>query len=115
MKIINSMGPVPRGWENLAKQLHRELMAADPDYELVEITQKFGQLRVYANGLPVIQGIIDKYETSSGGICSHCGDTGETEQEWGKFTTYCDPCREKITGRKKKGKREHKQRDEEEY
>lgn len=115
MKIINSMGKVPRGWENLAKQLHREMMAADPEYQLVEIGEKFGRLRVYANGLPAIQAVIDKYEEVSGEICSNCGDNGDTEQDWGKFTTYCDPCREKITGRKRKARRERKHEDDEEY
>lgn len=98
---FNKGGPVTdykycvgSGWHSLLDQLHAELAEADPDYETLQVKEKFGDLRVYVissmrNG--GTREIISKYENLSSQTCELCGQPGKhTNTSWIK--TLCEEC-----------------------
>ena len=107
------------GWHSLLNELHKELAVINPDYQTVQVKEKFGQLRVYIGGTPIqadimggstgvvnvrikdtatkdnwrkLQDIVDKYEAMSASVCENCGQPGklDTSHYWRK--TLCDSC-----------------------
>lgn len=88
----DEVGP---GWGKLLDQLHAELAAVDPNYQIVQVKEKFGDLRVYieASYPDPLWDIIAAYERLSSGVCENCGQPGKhTDTRWIK--TLCDPCAE---------------------
>lgn len=74
---------IPEGWriafgEMLVDEIAEELKKHDYlyDYRIVEIKEKWGQLRIYDNGVPKgckVWDIIGKYGVLSENICMKCG------------------------------------------
>jgi hypothetical protein len=84
------------GWHGLLDRLHAELAAVDPDYQTVQVKEKFGCLRVYLRNTPdALRDILDRFEALSAGVCENCGKPGAckpgTPHGWIK--TLCDECR----------------------
>jgi len=113
---------MPRGWkiafgEMFCEELRDELLKYKflEEYRVIQVKEKFGQLRWYDNGSPVgskIEDIIDKYSVLSENICICCGkpdvpmcgdywispfckecylkDDYNTEEEWEKYNSERD-------------------------
>jgi hypothetical protein len=61
------------------------------EFEVTQIKEKFGQLRVYTSFYAEeIEDLIDKYSEKSAHICEVCGDVGELKIEGGWYKTVCD-------------------------
>lgn len=106
------------GWGPLLDELHQELITIRPNYEVAQVKEKWGLLRVYIEGTPIqvdatgpqgllhfsiddtatddnweeVQTIIDRYEEKSGTICEYCGGEGELNQAGYWWKTMCPSC-----------------------
>jgi hypothetical protein len=83
---------VEPGWYQLVLDCHKELLAVNPHYTIVQIKQKFGQLRYYINGNDAMtDNIIYNYENKSVVICERCGDPGSTSKVFNFYMqTLCE-------------------------
>lgn len=84
----------PRGWWKsfglmLCEELREELIRCNylRQFRLEQVKEKYGQLRVYTNGVPRychVNDIIRKYSTLSENICIVCGkpDVPITDEGW---------------------------------
>ncbi|WP_344589334.1 hypothetical protein [Actinomadura vinacea] len=110
------MDSVGRGWHPLLRRLHEQLIAVNPDYQVRQLKEKWGMLRIYlATGLQrgdfietgrlpdeqesqrmareddEARRLVRAAEEESGRICESCGEPGEARKErWIK--TLCDDC-----------------------
>ena len=90
------------GWYQLLHNLCQEITdyynekgADTSKIHILQIKEKFGELRFYHNGL--IEGsedIIDKYTDISLQTCMSCGNKGKLRNYGGWLTTLCDSCEE---------------------
>lgn len=84
------------GWSAIIDRLHRELLVLDREYELLQVKEKLGTLRFYAEFRPevrqVCQALIDSAETESALTCERCGAPGRlrTQRRW--QLTLCNRC-----------------------
>lgn len=69
-----------QGWYPIIIACHKELVAIDPDYEIVQIKEKFGGLRYYYSSnhhrKKEMFDIEMKYETLSFSVCEETGKPG---------------------------------------
>ena len=103
---------VGEGWQPLVQRLIEELEAISPDFEIMQVKEKFGGLRFYAHfpeGLVgEMQEVVDRAEADSLQVCERCGKPGTTDDD-GAFwlKTLCEGCRADrlvlIAHRRKKG------------
>lgn len=95
---------MPNGWRKaFGIQFCEELKAALEeeggldDWQIIEIKEKYGELRVYANWyIPRVDAIITKYEDMSRRTCIECGKPA-TKVLIGWISPYCDECATKIS------------------
>lgn len=106
------------GWRPLLVNLHKELLEIAPDYQVSQVKEKWGTLRVYITGTPIrvdaiagnqlfsgrvedtatdpdwrtVQGIVSKYEKQSAEICEDCGRSGHRRNDRFWVRTLCDDC-----------------------
>lgn len=98
-------GTVGKGWHNLVIDLHHQLKALVPDYELQQIKEKFGGLRYYTSFPNSVQqeksdkfyALVEQYEAKSLGICELCGQEGFLVSNGGWFKTLCKEHSEKTS------------------
>lgn len=103
--IYTELDYMPKGWrksfgiqmcKDIAKQLRKEHYLYK--YRILDIKEKYGELRWYDNGHSInISHIIDKYTLLSSKTCINCGNPAK----WislGWINPYCDNC--KIEGNK---------------
>lgn len=93
---------MPDGWrksfgEMMCEEIKEELIKYNclDEYLIIQIKEKFGQLRWYDNGTPIgcnVSRIIDKYSVLSENICIICGkpDVPITKNGW--ISPYCKKC-----------------------
>ena len=104
------------GWIVLVDELHDNLIKIDPWYKLLQVKEKFGGLRFYANHnhkkqcLPVnhVDGDFEECkfhdavsiaETKSWSICRNCGEPSSVSglvdaSQWIPYKSLCVSCRE---------------------
>lgn len=86
---------LPDGWHSLAKAMIDECMAADPTYRIIELKEKWGQMRVYsecATGcFSAIEAIEERYESKTGKVCVKCGAPA-THYTTGWILPICNNC-----------------------
>lgn len=87
------------GWIPLVFELHQQLKSLDPTYEIIQVKEKFGILRVYFRAIDSskyteMEKITSVYEAHSGIICEFCGGFGKSCNLGGWMKTYCDQCYE---------------------
>ena len=94
---------MPYGWKRafgiqMCEEIRQTLLKADylNDYRVVQIKEKFGQLRWYDNGAPEsifreLNDIIYKYEDISERTCICCGRPA-TKISLGWISPFCDKC-----------------------
>lgn len=93
--VADHAGCVGPGWRSLLGKLDIELRAVDPDYEVLEVKEKFGWLRVYLwSSTEEAQEIVSRFEQVSSLICEDCGDVGACDTTMtGWIKTLCMNCR----------------------
>lgn len=86
---LECVGP---GWHPILQRLHDQILAIDSTYEVVQVKEKFGGLRVYllSEPLPVID-LVAKAEVESQRTCEMCGRPG-TQQPGYWIRTRCEEC-----------------------
>lgn len=98
--LIEHFDDVGPGWKSLLERLHVDVTAFVPDYEVEQVKEKFGALRIYLRypadtpALDMVQGLVHTAETESQHICENCGNPGETEG-LGWLKTLCPACRQR--------------------
>lgn len=101
----------PTGWWKafglmMCEELREDLIKYDylDKFRFEEIKEKFGQLRVYYNGIPIesdVNNIIDKYSILSENICIKCGRPDVPMINiTGWISPYCYHCFNKINKRR---------------
>lgn len=84
------------GWSSLLDQLDAELKAIDPDYQTVQVKEKFGNLRVYIEDTGPYPGlmwdVLGKYERLSSEVCEECGQPGTHDNSRYWIKTLCPAC-----------------------
>lgn len=82
---------LPDGWADLVYDLHNAILENDPDYQIVQVKEKFGGLRFYVNQpiSDMSKSLISEAEKSSFEICQDCGATGSLRKR-GWWATLCD-------------------------
>ena len=91
----HAVGP---GWQALIEQLHADLLAIAPDYQIAQIKEKFGGLRYYVDCTPEqtwaiteqMDGLINAAEAKSVTICEVCGKPGTLQVERSWMKTLCE-------------------------
>lgn len=76
---------VPQGWEHLVTTLNDDIATIDPDYKIVQVKEKFGELRYYVRLSLNLDDdthnhafdLIDQATQRSRSICDICGEHGE--------------------------------------
>lgn len=99
------------GWRGILEDLHGVLFALYPEYEVLQVKEKFGGLRVYINHANMDDQTIERMESSirfaeSRAIktCENCGTSAPEGprlprgREVGWYKTFCDMCRDGATG-----------------
>lgn len=89
---IGAVGP---GWTPILVALHIDLVALDPDYQVGQLKEKFGSLRVYLDSdfTPEVEQAIEAATTLSTQTCEVCGRPGSIRhisRFWIK--AVCDGC-----------------------
>jgi hypothetical protein len=101
---------VGEGWRGLVEECHGRLEAAFPEYELLNVKQKYGVLTYQAfprlwvrdgnswttSEAAALDAITDEYLLRSESVCEWCG--GEAElRGWRSWElTLCDACDERF-------------------
>ena len=109
---------VGEGWQKLIEFVHFYVSLLDPNYEVLQIKEKFGGLRYYVTisgdvdnaDNSIIQGIIDMAEQLSFLICEECGGHGRLKSLQGWLKTLCDKDFEELLARREKEREELAQR-----
>lgn len=93
---------MPEGWVRaFGKQMCDDLMEALGDYSdkwtIVEVKEKYGELRIYDVGCPTeiydkVQSVIDKYSYISGFVCVECGSLDARMYNDGWISPFCEKC-----------------------
>ena len=94
--VTDYKSEVGKGWHPLLDELDAELRETVPGYQVFQVKEKFGELRVYLQGgtFPPAWEIIEKYTIRSRTVCEYCGEPGTHRQDrW--WRTLCDPCEER--------------------
>ncbi|WP_200259814.1 hypothetical protein [Streptomyces sp. HSG2] len=102
----HTVGP---GWTALLDQLHHDLLALAPDYQLDSLTIRFGALHIYiadrfdeageydGGFMDDATALTDSAETASKHTCELCGAPGRPhfrgDQHHTWITTVCEACR----------------------
>lgn len=97
---------LPQGWiDAFGKQMCDDLMEALGEYatewEIVQVKEKFGAMRLYHNGCPKeiynkVERIIEKYAYISQFVCVHCGSLDAQLYDDGWITPWCNKCFAKM-------------------
>jgi hypothetical protein len=105
-----ALDDMPDGWRkafglDLCEELKQELLAAGGeqalnDYMIVQIKEKFGELRWYDNGCTErwFREILPKYEALSERTCIHCGKPAAFISA-GWISPWCEECAQGIRDR----------------
>jgi hypothetical protein len=104
LKLTDCYHCVAPGWAAILTMMHVELEAICPEYEALQVKEKFGGLRAYISvphdaGINPDQAVTQalayavehKYEALSNRVCEICGELGENKQDkhnW--YTTLCN-------------------------
>jgi hypothetical protein len=84
------------GWTRIIDDLHQRLVDCDPGYRLLQVKEKFGGLRFYAEFDPAVmercRALVRGAEAQAARTCERCGQPGRrrTDRRW--ILTLCDQC-----------------------
>lgn len=100
---VRRSADIGKGWMPLVSDLVDALVDTGKDFEIVQIKEKFGMLRFYANykriydGRCQISNIVQAYENGSTFICENCGSYGRPRRK-GWIKTLCHTCTKVVYG-----------------
>lgn len=85
---------VPEGWEEFTRKVLADIdKHQTPDFRIVQIKEKYGHLRIYAQDYTdEIDDIIDRADYDSSRVCAHCGATAEYTRTVGWILPLCRSC-----------------------
>ena len=92
-KAYDWSGEAGPGWKPLVDLL--QTIAKAHDFPIGQVKEKFGTLRVYADGPDWFDDLITQLEDASAHICERCGAPGRLRR-FGWVITACDPCAEQT-------------------
>lgn len=111
-KIINKksceLDAMPHGWrkafgDKMCEEIDNILKKANyqNDYRILEIKEKYGQLRWYTNSMPneifeEHENCIDRYTKLSEHTCIICGKSGKIDYEKFWLEPLCEKCRKEF-------------------
>lgn len=85
------------GWWPIIAKLHEDLVVIDPDYQVVQVKEKFGGLRYYTFSTAPLdidspfQARISEAEQEAARTCEVCGEPGQTRNVTKYYIrTVCD-------------------------
>jgi hypothetical protein len=100
-RIINNRLLPYAGWDNILEALDKKLAILDPDYKILQIKEKFGELRFYyESNAPekAVREAMDRYISEaikeSKVTCEFCGKPGTLTDMNGWYKTICEECLE---------------------
>ena len=95
-----------KGWRKafgiqMCEEIRSELIKFDflKKYRIVQIKEKYGELRWYDGGIPIgskVWDIIEKYSDISTHTCYVCGAPGKIINDNGWLVTMCSDCYKKF-------------------
>ena len=96
--MMTSADNVGEGWHQIIRDLEAGLNEIDPEFHLIQVKEKFGALRYYAEPHHEMdRDIENKFQTRintaegrSQVTCEFCGQPGETHSIGGWLKTLCD-------------------------
>lgn len=90
---------VGEGWRPLVEECHEQLAARFPDYELLDVKQKWGLLEFQALSRPddwshdeSLAAITGEFARRSAEVCEWCGAPGVLRAARTLQLTLCDDC-----------------------
>lgn len=95
---LRAVGP---GWHRLLEDLHEQLHAQSPGYQVGDLKEKLGALRIQITEAPdaarsQIQALVIETETRSAAICEFCGASARrrcrNDAAFGWIKAVCDSC-----------------------
>ena len=95
MEKINNykwLSQIPVGWKKLAQKMIEECEVAEPNFEIIDLKEKWGMIRMCA--YPCTDKIIEiehYYERLSAHTCCKCGRPA-TKYSTGWILPWCDEC-----------------------
>ena len=83
-----------RGWYPIIVKLDEQIAAIDPDYEVMQVKEKFGTLRYYCtgDGEESVFNLIMGAEQQSAVTCELCGASGQMHERGYWLRTLCSDC-----------------------
>lgn len=83
---------VPPGWEKLAHDVIEECEKIFPQFEIIQLKEKYGSMVCYCSSAPEeVYDIIDNFEEISKTTCCQCGKKA-TKHSTGWILPWCDNC-----------------------
>lgn len=98
-QIPDWLGDVGEGWHLLLVRAHEKMLKADPNYDVGQLKEKFGGLRIYLDSgfSDATDAIIREAEDVAIRTCEECGRPGSPRtpigSRYGWIRTLCDTCR----------------------
>jgi hypothetical protein len=86
---------VARGWWPIIEEVSEKIEALGSDYYVVQIKEKFGELRYYTHRehhSDEVAALITEAEKRASVTCECCGKTGNLREERRWLLTLCDEC-----------------------
>lgn len=86
------------GWHPILRRTHAKLVAIHPEYNVGQLKQKFGGLRIYLDSSPSelykqVESVVREAEYEAYKTCEYCGDGGQLRQKpTGWYITACESC-----------------------
>lgn len=98
--MMTSANNVGTGWWDIIKELEEKLNAIDPNFDLLQVKEKFGALRYYAvlsqdskhstTDVAAFHDAIAEAEGRSDTTCEECGEPAEPKAYRGWLKTLCE-------------------------
>jgi hypothetical protein len=84
----------PRGWDPIVRELHQQLVAIDPKYQVYQIKEKFGELRYYCSlrgdtKTKAVQDLMTAAAMQASTSCQVCGSPGVLSEKPGPVRVLC--------------------------
>ena len=85
---VSDIGP---GWISIVSSTLEKMRALDPDFEVRQVKQKFGGLRIYyrSHNYEQLQAAVIDAERLCANTCEECGKAGTISDQNGRIRTLC--------------------------
>jgi hypothetical protein len=100
-RIVNNRSLPFAGWDGILEGLNKKLSILDPDYKILQVKEKFGELRFYYESdasEKAVKEAMDRYVIQaieeSRVTCEFCGKPGTLTDMNGWYKTICKECLE---------------------